>query len=344
MKMNILTLAAALLATCCTPVQPYNAPDNSVPETPAVTFAKGADVSWLTQMESEGLTFKNKAGESQECMALLRDDCGVNAIRLRVWVNPAEGWNNIDDVLVKARRAASLGLAVMIDFHFSDTWADPANQNVPAAWASHDITALQKDVKEHVTAMLTALKTYGVTPQWVQIGNETRGGMMYPLGKYENGANFAQLVNAGYDAVKAIFPDTQVIVHIDSGDRADLYARIFGYLKLQNGKYDIIGVSFYPEAESWQASTATLVSNIKTANTTYGKPVMICEIGMTWSEGEACKSMISQIMKDFGTSGDVLKGIFYWEPEAPAGYNGGYAKGCFADGTPTVALDPFITE
>ena len=83
------------------------------------------------------------------------------------------------------------------------------------------------------------------------------------------------------------------------------------------------------------------MNNIKTANTTYGRPVMICEIGMTWSEAETCKSMISKIMSEFGTSGEVLGGIFYWEPEAPAGYNGGYDKGCFTGGTPTAALDPF---
>ena len=341
MKKMIYTCIAALIMAGCTPVQPYNAPDNSVKEVEKVTFAKGADVSWLTRMESEGLTFKNSSGESVECMELLRDECGVNSIRLRVWVNPAEGWNNKDDVLAKARRAAALGLAVMVDFHFSDTWADPAHQDVPAAWASHDIAALQNDVKGHVTEVLTALSTFGVTPQWVQIGNETRGGMMYPEGQLANGSNFALLVNAGYDAVKAVFPDAVVIVHVDSGDRSDLYSRIFGYLKENNGKYDMIGMSFYPDAASWEESTVKLTDNIKAVNKVYGKPVMICEIGMDYQEGAACKAMISKIMQEFGTTGAILGGIFYWEPQAPAGYNGGYGKGCFVDGAPTQALDPF---
>ena len=339
MKKMILALAAAL-AVACTPELPYNAPEKKE-EVKDVVFAKGADVSWLTQMESEGLSFKNAAGETTECMTLLRDECGVNAIRLRVWVNPVEGWNNVDDVLAKARRAAALGLSVMIDFHFSDTWADPANQNVPAAWASHDLAGLRKDVTDHVTEMLSKLKKYGIAPQWVQIGNETRGGMMYPLGKYDNGSNFASLVNAGYDAVKAIFPDSQVIVHLDSGNRLDLYTRIFGYLSKNSGRYDMIGMSFYPEADSWQTSTDQLISNISEVAKTYGKPVMICEIGMTWDEGAKCKAMMSKIMDAFGTGGETLKGIFYWEPQAPAGYNGGYAKGCFANGAPTEALDPF---
>ena len=105
-------------------------------------FAKGADVSWITQMESEGYKFSNADGKEMECMQLLRDHCGVNSIRLRVWVNPVEGWNNIQDVLVKARRADRLGMRLMIDFHFSDTWADPGHQLPPAAWAGYDIQQL----------------------------------------------------------------------------------------------------------------------------------------------------------------------------------------------------------
>lgn len=331
----------ALILAGCTPAQEYHAPKEGTPQQ-EVVFAKGADVSWLTQLESEGETFKTPSGVTTECMTLLRDECGVNAIRLRVWVNPAAGWNNISDVLVKARRAAALGMGVMIDFHFSDTWADPGHQEVPAAWASHDIGTLQKDVKDHVTEMLTALKTYGVTPQWVQIGNETRGGMMYPLGQYAaDNRNFMLLVDAGYEAVKAIFPDSQVIVHLDSGDRLDLYTRIFGYLANYGARYDMIGMSFYPDPEKWESATATFISNIKSVSTSYKRPVMLCEIGMDYTEAEKCKSTIARIMSEFGTSGDILKGIFYWEPEAPAGYNGGYGKGCFVDGAPTVALDPF---
>ena len=341
MKRIVYIVAAFLAAACgCTPQLPYNEPEKAAAQQ-VVSFAKGADVSWLTQMESEGLTFKNSAGETTECMRLLRDDCGVNAIRLRVWVNPEQGWNNADDVLVKARRAAALGMAVMIDFHFSDTWADPGNQSPPAAWASHSIEQLQADVSDHVKKVLTGLKDYNVAVQWVQIGNETRGGMMYPLGKYENGDNFALLVNAGYDAAKAVYPDTQVIVHLDSGNRLDLYTRIFGYLASHNGKYDMIGMSFYPEADSWESSTASLLTNIRNVTATYGKPVMICETGMSYTEAAKCKAMISKIIQEFGEASDLVKGIFYWEPEAPAGYNGGYSKGCFANGSPTEALDAF---
>jgi arabinogalactan endo-1,4-beta-galactosidase len=301
------------------------------------TFAKGADVSWVTQMESEGVTFNNSQGVETECMKLLRDDCGVNAIRLRVWVNPTDGWNNVDDVLVKARRADALGMRVMIDFHFSDTWADPAQQAIPVAWENYSIDEACTAVAQHVTEMLSKLKVYNVEPEWVQIGNETRTGMMWPLGKIDNDANYAKLNNAGYDAVKAIFPDCKVIIHLDGGDNLGLYTRVFNYMKTNGGEYDVIGMSLYPEVGQAQTAASKCLENINTLYSTYGKPVMICEIGMNYDAAEECRDCIRTLM----AGSEHLEGIFYWEPEAPAGYNGGYNKGCFDNSQPTVALDGF---
>lgn len=346
MKKNILFVwllaTFSLLCMSCTQDSPITNPAKSEPVVFARgEFAKGADVSWLTQMESEGYTFANEAGTTMECMKLLRDECGVNSIRLRVWVNPEAGWNNIDDVVVKARRAAALGMRIMIDFHYSDTWADPANQETPAAWADMNIDELKTAVADHTTEMLTRLKDFGVEPEWVQIGNETRGGFLYPLGSYDNGANYAALVNAGYDAVKAIFPDCTTIIHLDSGDKLYLYTRIFGTLQANGGKYDMIGMSLYPEADSWKTTADECISNINTVASTYGVPVMICEIGMSYDEAEACYELIKYIKTNGGSN---LKGIFYWEPEAPAGYNNGYNKGCFDNGKPTKALDAFTED
>ena len=341
---NIASAAAcvALMSLCaCTQDSPITVGGTTEEPQPIdrTAFAKGADVSWLSQLEAQGYTFSNADGVQKECMQLLKEDCGVNAIRLRVWVNPAEGWNNIDDVVYKARRANDLGLRLMIDFHFSDTWADPGNQITPAAWADFDLAQLKNAVAGHVTEMLTKLKNINIEPEWVQIGNETRGGMLYPIGAYSNGADFTALVNVAYDAIKAVFPDALAIVHLDSGDRLDLYPRIVGTRKANAGKYDMIGMSLYPEPDSWESSASTCISNISTVAATYGKPVMICEVGMDYTQGEVCSKLIAKLMNE---GGENLKGIFYWEPEAPAGYNGGYNKGCFDNGTPTAALDPFL--
>ncbi len=350
MKFSKILMAAAVASTgflaACTEDSPITNPPVVKEEIviDRTKFAKGADVSWLTQLEKEGEVFYTPGDREQmECMQLLRDYCGMNSIRLRVWVNPANGWCNIDDVVIKARRANELGMRVMIDFHFSDTWADPANQATPAAWADYDIDQLQTAVATHVTDMLTKLQALGIEPEWVQIGNETRGGMLYPLGDVTNGTNnLALLVNAGYDAVKAIFPAAQVIIHLDSGDTAWLYTRMFDYLSQNGGKYDIIGMSLYPDVDTWRQQVDDCIANINAVSATYGKPVMICEVGMRYDEVEASGAMLAYLRQqcETATSGQC-KGIFYWEPEAPSGYNGGYQMGAFADGAPTAALDAF---
>lgn len=341
LSMLLPLMFVSCMHTSCSQESPVTEPrQQEIPTTEVGTFAKGADVSWLTQMESEGLTFSNKAGVATECMKLLRDDCHVDAIRLRVWVNPTEGWSNTDDVLVKARRAVALGLRVMIDFHFSDTWADPGHQQTPVAWADFDLAKMKNAVAEHVNTMLSKLKAYNVTPEWVQIGNETRTGMLWPLGSIDNGSNYAELTNAGYDAVKAVFPEAKVIVHIDGGDNLALYTRVFDYMKANNGKYDMIGMSLYPENGKSGESVNKCISNITSLYNTYGKPVMICEVGMDYEQAEECRDCIAALITKGQATGH-LEGIFYWEPQAPVGYNGGYNKGCFNNGTPTVALDAY---
>lgn len=346
---SALTLAAASFCGACSDEGPVTnpVPEPSTPVIKETGFAKGADVSWLTQMESEGRKFytPGKDRKEMECMQLLRDYCGVNSIRLRVWVNPKDGWNSIDDVVVKARRAEQLGLRTMIDFHFSDTWADPGHQEMPEAWKTLSFEELKKAVGNHVSETLTALKAVGVKPEWVQIGNETTPGMMLPVGSVDNPVQLTELNNAGYDAVKSVLPDAKVIVHLDGGNDQWRYDRMFDILENNGGKYDMIGMSLYPywaeqqgETGGWQKVADDCKSNINHLKQKYKKPVIICEIGMPYDEGETCKQLISQMMET-----DV-EGIFYWEPQAPNGYNGGYNLGCFDNDAPTVALDAFITK
>ena len=336
-----------LLAGACTQESPVTYPPKAEPE-PVVfergAFAKGADVSWVTQLEAAGYTFQNRDGQSKELMTLLRDDCGVNSIRLRVWVEPGndpvvEGWCDINDVLVKARRASALGMRLMIDFHFSDTWADPGKQYMPAAWEGMSLAEVKTAMAAHVTEMLGLLQANGIEPEWVQIGNETRTGMMWPLGSTDNGDNFTQMLNAGYDAVKSIFPEAAVIVHVDCGNESYLYDYLFGKITAEGARYDMIGMSLYPEADSWQTYVDDCVANIARVQKAYGKPVMLCEIGMDYDQPEAAGKMMSEIMAKGKAAG--LQGIFWWEPEAPV--NRGYRKGCFDEnGAPTEALNAFI--
>lgn len=344
--LSALAMTSALFCGSCSEEGPVTNPRQTETTTMVkeTGFARGADVSWLTQMESEGRKFYTPGEErlEMECMQLLRDYCGVNSIRLRVWVNPKEGWNNIDDVVLKARRAENLGLRTMIDFHFSDTWADPGHQEMPEAWKELSFEELLAAVGNHVSVTLNALKNAGVTPEWVQIGNETTPGMMLPVGSVENPVRLTQLNNAGYDAVKSVFPEAIVIVHLDSGNNRWIYDRMFDILENNGGKYDMIGMSLYPywaeqqgESGGWQKVSDDCIANINHLKQKYGKPVMICEIGMPYDQAELCKQLIEKMM------GASVEGIFYWEPQAPNGYNGGYNLGCFDNDAPTVALDAF---
>lgn len=339
-------LSGWLLGSCNDDVNPATNPKQPEIEIPVKSegFACGADVSWLTKMESEGLKFytTGDTGEEMECMQLLRDYCGVNSIRLRVWVNPKEGWNNIDDVVIKARRSESLGLRTMIDFHFSDTWADPGHQEMPERWKNLDFESLKDEVYNHVQETLSALKAAGVEPEWVQIGNETTPGMMLPLGSVDNPVQLVELNNAGYAAAKSIFPEILCIVHLDSAHDQWKYDRMFDIMESNGGKYDMIGMSVYPywaeengEPGGWKKIADNSVANIRHLKEKYGKPIMICEIGMPFDKGDLCKELISQMMDE------DIEGIFYWEPQAPAGYNDGYNLGCFKDGSPNEALEAF---
>lgn len=308
--------------------------------------AKGADISWITEMEANGFQFYNDNGVEQDVISILQDH-DFDAIRLRVWVNPADGWySSIDDVVDKAVRANNAGMRVMIDFHYSDTWADPGHQTKPAAWAGYDLDGLMSSVWWHTYDALNAVKNAGVTPEWVQIGNETNNGMLWDEGKAsENMQAFTWLVNSGHDAAKEVFPDTKVIVHLANCHDNANFRWIFDGLNANGGKYDVIGASNYPtnvSGSSWQTVNSECLSNLNDMVTRYNKDVMITEIGVPWDNADAegiVKDMIDKL--ETVTDGRSL-GIFYWEPQAQ-NFNG-YTLGAWNPNTgrPTGALDAFI--
>lgn len=317
--------------------------DNAAPAMPDQdSFAKGADISWITEMEATGISFYNQAGIATDGLKLLRS-LGMNAVRLRVWVDPANGWCNKEDVLVKAYRAHHLGMRIMIDFHYSDHWADPGQQNKPAAWGSLSLDELKAAVAEHTKEVLQLLKDNGLTAEWVQVGNETGNGMLWEDGKAsESMANYAALNNAGYDAVKAVFPAAKVIVHVHNGYDNSLFRWLFDGLKSNGGKWDVIGMSLYPDKDNWQERTQQCVQNMQDMIARYDSEVMICEVGMSWDEEDAAKAFLTELIdrsRQF-PAGQVL-GVFYWEPLSYNGWNG-YTLGAMDDsGRPTKAWEAF---
>lgn len=320
-------------------------PQIQVPVYDMTGFAKGADLSWLTEMEKAGKKFYHPGGQEYECMELMRE-LGMNSIRLRVWVDPAEGWCNKGDLLVKALRANRLGFRLMIDFHYSDWWADPGQQNKPAAWKDLSLEDLKQAVADHTKEVLSMLKEHNLSPEWVQVGNETSDGMLWEEGRASlSMKNYTELNNAGYEAVKEVFPEAKVIVHLHSGDNNGTYRWLFDGLKANGGKWDVIGMSLYPTVDNWQEMNDKCLANINDMIGRYDCEVMIAEVGMPWDEAATAKLFLTDLIGRAKAVPDKkCLGVFYWEPQAYGNWKQ-YTLGAFDNnGMPTEAMEAFSTN
>ena len=372
---SLFTIAAAIIALVISScgkggADPY-APDsgNKQPgtsETPEgnteTVFAKGADISWVTEMEADGVKFHNAAGEQKDCFILMKE-LGMNAIRLRVWVNPENTygtWSDQADVTAKAKRAKEAGLDVMIDFHYSDFFADPGKQTKPEAWKSKSFEDLKAAVASHTASVLKAIKAAGVEPKWIQIGNETRNGMLWSDGQLwtnsgdikDGWKNYAALSNAGYDAAKNVFKNAFIIIHQNNAWE-DLN---WWFTKFRNagGKFDMIGLSHYPQSESgktWKSVNSSAISNISSLGRDFNCNVMICEVGVKTYMNEATAT---EALQEFMTEAKKIRccaGVFYWEPQTNGTWKPEYYKaldwnaydmgGFTADWKPSSVLNVF---
>lgn len=351
MKRLVFSALVCLLFTGC-----YHKTDS-----PRGSWARGCDLSWLSEMERDGVKFFNDENDAndandEDCIQLLREE-GMNAVRLRVWVNHATGWSNKDDMLALAKRAAKAGQRIMIDIHYSDFFADPNHQTPPAAWRNYDYDMLLEAVREHTLDVLYTLKEEGIKPEWVQIGNETPNGMLWPIAKLNGEATspdawdrYAGLTTTGYNAAKEAFSDITVIVHIDNAyERRDWF---WSNLAAHGGKWDMIGLSHYPMmsawngGKSWQEMNQLAGQNIRRLISDWKCPVMIAEVGMFANDPTS-----EIVMADFVERVSVIDscaGIFYWEPEVYGGWRpqeyiplgwGSYDMGAFTpDGRPSEVM------
>ena len=346
--LNFCSLILLILFGCnnAKPESPVVIPE----EVPVPVFVKGADIGWLPQMEATGYKFYNEQGQEQDCFQILKDH-GINTIRLRTWVNPSNhkttGHCSKEETVAMAVRAKKWGMRVMINFHYSDSWADPAKQTKPAAWVGHTFPQLLTDLYDYTHDVMTALKTAGVTPEWVQVGNEIPGGLLLPEGSTDNWPQLVQLLNKGHDAVKAVSPDSKVILHVDRGNDNGRFRWWFDAAKAHGARYDVIGLSYYPYwldgKPDYTLSINDLGDNLKGLVSRYGKEVMVVEVGGEDIKAQNTYDMlmaVQQKVKDVPENKAL--GVIYWEPQGAKSWSGYSLSAWGNDGKSTKAMDAFV--
>jgi arabinogalactan endo-1,4-beta-galactosidase len=268
----------------------------------------GADISFLPELEAKGVKFTDK-GVPKDAIEILKDH-GFNYIRLRIFNNPArdsgyspqKGFCDLEHTKQMAKRVKAAGLKLLLDFHYSDYWADPQQQYKPAAWRGQDFNALKHSVYTYTVEVLQQLKAQGTLPDMVQVGNEINHGMIWPEGEINNLDSLAELIYMGVQGVKAVDPSTPVMLHIALGGQ-NLEARFFLDQMLdRNVPFDVIGLSYYPK---WHGTLDDLKANMTDLSTRYNRQVMVAEYTQL-------KTEVNDIA--FNLPNNKALGTFIWEP------------------------------
>jgi arabinogalactan endo-1,4-beta-galactosidase len=293
----------------------------------AAEYAVGADLSFLKQAEDGGKIFKDN-GEPKPGLVIFKDH-GYNWIRLRLFHTPSELPNNLEYTIALAKAAKKLGFHFLLDYHYSDTWADPGKQFTPKAWEGMTHAQLVKAVFEYTKQTIVAFRNAGVLPDMVQIGNEIINGMIWPDGRLPgNWDNFADLVKAGIagvEAGKGEDPRPRIMIHIDRGGDKIRTKGFFDKLNSYHVNYDVIGQSYYPW---WHGSLNDLRENMTFMAKEYKKDIIVVEAAYNWMPAEykkqpgpfpetpeGQKQFLEEVNRVVQETPDGLgKGVFWWEP------------------------------
>lgn len=268
----------------------------------------GADISFLPQLEAEGRKFYDN-GIEKDALEILKSH-GFNYVRLRIFVNPEhekgyspdKGYCGLEGTLAMARRIREAGMNFLLDFHYSDYWADPQQQFKPSAWEGQDFETLTKSLGDYTRSTLMSLKAQGTLPQMVQIGNEINHGIVWPEGHIGNPDQLATLLKAGVEACREVDPSMVVMMHVALGGQNEEAIFWFDNMIARGVEFDIIGLSYYPR---WHGTPDDLRFNLKDMAARYNKDVNVVEYS-------AFKREIHDIV--FALPGDRGQGTCIWEP------------------------------
>ncbi|WHZ02597.1 glycosyl hydrolase 53 family protein [Neobacillus sp. YX16] len=300
-------------------------------------FIKGVDVSSIISLENSGVKFKNEAGYPQDIFTTLANS-GVNYVRVRVWNDPFDaagkgyggGNNDLKTAIEIGKRATANGMKLLVDFHYSDFWADPAKQQVPKAWKNLSFEDKKNALYTYTKESLQAMKNAGIDIGMVQVGNETNGG----VAGEKDWTKISALFSEGSKAVKSIDSNILVAVHFTNPETAGRYASIANTLQDNGVDYDVFASSYYP---FWHGTLSNLTNVLKNVADTYGKKVMVAETSYAYTaedgdghgntapkdsgqtlnypitvQGQA--NSVRDVIQAVANVGEAGIGLFYWEP------------------------------
>jgi arabinogalactan endo-1,4-beta-galactosidase len=306
----------------------------------AASFVRGADISWMPQMEAAGYYWNNSAGQRQDLFTILKA-YGISAVSLRTWVNPSSdpvnGHCSLEETVAMAVRCKNAGLQVLLGFHFGDTWNSAGVQNPPAAWASMSYSQMLQAMYDYVYHAMNVYKYNNVTPAWVTIGNETNSGICKPTGSISHPAQMTGLLMAAHDMVKTVFPSTPVLLHLAQPQNLASVQNFLNAYRDNGGQWDITGLSSYAQG----GNVSGVLANMQTIQSGYGKPVMQVEYGGPLTKPTQVRDSLKAFIT--GLQGFGGLGTFYWEPEVYSPF-ATYGSGAWDPSTrrPTAALDGFL--
>lgn len=279
-------------------------------------FIKGMDLSTLLELERCGAKYYDNGQEMDVLDIMKKYD--VDTIRLRLWNEPRSeegepygaGNNDLDETIAIGQRVSDAGFGVLLNFHYSDFWADPGKQIKPKAWTNYGVEELEKAVYNFTRESLAKVLDAGVNVTMIQVGNELSNGLLWPEGKVPNYDNIAKFVSSGIRACREVKGDIPIMIHLDNGGNNALYREWFDNYTKRGEDFDYIGLSYYP---FWHGSLQMLEDNMNDIAVRYGKELIIAEVSMgyTMEDYKDYEKLSDGERKGYATKPELVAKIEY---------------------------------
>lgn len=279
-------------------------------------YIKGMDLSVLKELQDLGAKYYDHGEETDILEIMKRYD--IDTIRIRLWHDPyseagepyGAGGNDLAASLAIAKQVTEADLGVLLNFHYSDFWADPGKQIKPKAWKDYNVEELERAVHDYTAEVMKVFRENGINLRMVQVGNELTNGLLWPEGKVPNYDNIARFVNAGIRGVRKVDKDVPVMVHLDNGGNNELYRKWFDEFIKRGEEFQVIGLSYYP---FWHGTLEMLEKNMEDIAARYGKDLVVVETstGFTMEDYKEYEKLSDGERKGYATKQELVDQVEY---------------------------------